>query len=397
MYEVTVKGLPAILIAIFGAAFITWYFIPRVIKIVNERKLSDKPGKHKIHKREIPTLGGIAIFGGFVFGYLLGVDGHIDGGTYVVAAGLILFFTGLKDDLINLGPVKKIIAEVGAALLIAFFTGLRFTSFHGFAGIETIPVWFSYLISVFLVVLIINAVNLIDGIDGLAASVGIISSAVFGIWFSLSGDFGYAIMAGALLASLCVFVYYNVSQGPLKIFMGDSGSLVLGFILAVFAIRFNEINAAGDGYRVLQASPSISIAVLIVPLFDTLRVIVLRMYNGGSVFRADNRHTHHLMLRAGLSHLQATLIIATFNIFIIALAFLLDPLGILLVGLIILVVCITAVSVLERTVHRKEALSAMKEMSSETVVPDGFPVNRVTETSEVATGSRMVVGERRGA
>ncbi len=361
MYEVTVKGLPAILIALIGAAFITWYFIPRVIKIVNDRKLSDRPGKHKIHKREVPTLGGIAIFGGFVFGYLLGVDGHIDGGTYVVASALILFFTGLKDDLISLGPLKKIIAEISAVLVIAFFTGLRFTSFHGLAGIETIPVWLSYFITVFLVVLIINAVNLIDGIDGLAASVGIIASLVFGIWFSLSGDFGYAIMAGALLASLCVFIYYNVSQGPLKIFMGDSGSLVLGFILAVFAIRFNEINAAGEGYRALQSSPSVSIAVLIVPLFDTLRVIILRLYYGESVFHADNRHTHHLMLRMGFTHLQATLIIVAFNLFIIALAFLLDPIGILWLGLILLAVCIITVAVLERLVRRKEALAPVAE------------------------------------
>ena len=361
MFEVTVKGLPAILIALFGAAFITWYFIPSVIKIVNERKLSDKPGKHKIHKREIPTLGGIAIIGGFIFGYLLGVDGHIDGGTYVVAAALILFFTGLKDDLISLGPLKKIIAEISAALVIVFFTGLRFTSFHGLAGIDTIPVWLSYFVTIFLVVLIINAVNLIDGIDGLAASVGIIASTVFGIWFSLSGDYGYAIMAGALLASLCVFIYYNVSQGPLKIFMGDSGSLVIGFILAVFAIRFNEINAAGDGYHALQSSPSVSIAVLIVPLFDTLRVIILRLYYGESIFRADNRHTHHLMLRMGFTHLQATLIIAAFNIFIIGLAFLLDPLGILWLGLILLAICIIAVSGLERLVRRKEALAVVAE------------------------------------
>jgi UDP-N-acetylmuramyl pentapeptide phosphotransferase/UDP-N-acetylglucosamine-1-phosphate transferase len=366
MYEITVKGLPAILIALIGAAFITWYFIPRVIRIVNERKLSDKPGKHKIHKRDIPTHGGIAIFGGFVFGYLLGVDGHIDGGTYVVAAALILFFTGLKDDLINLGPVKKIIAEIGAALLIAFFTGLRFTNFHGLAGMETIPVWLSYFITVFLVVLIINAVNLIDGIDGLAAAVGIIASAVFGTWFSLSGDYGYAIMAGAMLASLCVFIYYNISQGPLKIFMGDSGSLVLGFILAVFAIRFNEINAAGDGYRVLQSSPAVSIAILIVPLFDTLRVIVLRLYHGQSVFRADNRHTHHLMLRLGFTHLQATVIIAVFSLGIIALAFLLDPVGIFWLALIILGICVLAVFNLDRLVKRRERRASAMTASSVT-------------------------------
>jgi UDP-N-acetylmuramyl pentapeptide phosphotransferase/UDP-N-acetylglucosamine-1-phosphate transferase len=355
MYEITVKGLPAIFLAMLGAAFVTWYFIPRVIKVVNERKLSDRPGKHKIHTRDIPTLGGIAIFSGFVFGYLLGVDGHIDGGTYVMAAALILFFTGLKDDLITLSPVKKIVAEVAVALVMIFFTDIRFTSFHGLAGVDTIPVLISYLITVFLIVLIINSVNLVDGIDGLAASVGIIASVVFGTWFSLSGDYGYAIMAGALFASLLVFVYYNLSQGPRKIFMGDSGSLVIGFILAVFAVRFNEINADGSGYLALQSSPSVSIAVLIVPLFDTLRVIVLRLYHRESVFHADNRHVHHLMLRAGCTHLQATLIISVFNILIIALAFLLDPLGILWLGLIILALCIVSTSSLEWYVKRKES------------------------------------------
>ena len=143
--------------------------------------------------------------------------------------------------------------------------------------------------------------------------------------------------------------------------MGDSGSLVLGFILAVFAIRFNEINAAGQGYRVLQSSPSVSIAVLIVPLFDTLRVIVLRLYHGGSVFRADNRHTHHLMLRIGFTHLQATLIIVTFNLIIIALAFLLDQVGILWLGLIILGICLITVSLLDRYVRKKEALVTQTE------------------------------------
>jgi len=143
--------------------------------------------------------------------------------------------------------------------------------------------------------------------------------------------------------------------------MGDSGSLVIGFILSVFAIRFNEINAAWDGYRALQSSLSVSIAILIVPLFDTLRVIILRLYYGESIFRADNRHTHHLMLRMGFTHQRATLIIAAFNIFIIGLAFLLDPLGIFWLGLILLAICIIAVSGLERLVRRKEALAVLAE------------------------------------
>ena len=150
--------------------------------------------------------------------------------------------------------------------------------------------------------MIINALNLIDGIDGLAASIGIIASLFFGVWFFLSNDYGYTIMAAALLGALIVFLGYNLPDGPKKIFMGDTGSLVIGFILAVFAIRFNEIDAAGKSFYDLQSAPSVSIAVLIVPLYDTLRVIILRFRNHQYFFVADNRHIHHMMLRAGLSH-----------------------------------------------------------------------------------------------
>ena len=154
--------------------------------------------------------------------------------------------------------MKKIVAEIGAALLIAFFTGLRFTSCHGLAGIETIPVWSSYVITVFLVVLIINAVNLIDGIDGLAASVGIIASVVFGTWFSLSGDYGYAIMAGACWhrsAFSSIITYHRV----LKIFMGDSGCWCSVYPLSCDPLQRDQCAGPDTGTAVVA---SVSIAVL---------------------------------------------------------------------------------------------------------------------------------------
>jgi len=354
MPEITVKGFPALLLALAGALFVTRYFIPRVVKVVNERKLTDKPGKHKIHTNETPTLGGIAIFGGFAFGFLLGIDGHMYGASYIMAATLMLFFTGLKDDLITLTPWKKITAEAGAAFIIALFTDLRFTSLHGFMGVDMLPAWISFLLTIFLVVIIINAFNLIDGIDGLAAVVGIIASVVFGTWFWLSGDYGFAIMATALLGALIVFICFNISSGPNKIFMGDSGSLFIGFIVAVFAIHFNEINADGLAFRELQSSPSVTIAILIVPLFDTLRVIILRLAHGQSLLEADHRHIHHMMLRAGFTHLQATLYMSLFNIFIIAIAFAFDSLGILWLGLLLLALCLTFTWILISVVKRRE-------------------------------------------
>jgi UDP-GlcNAc:undecaprenyl-phosphate/decaprenyl-phosphate GlcNAc-1-phosphate transferase len=354
MPYVTIKEFPSLIIAFIEAVLITWLFIPRIIYAVKELNLTDKPGMHKIHAKEIPTLGGIAIFGGFSIGYLLNVNGYMQGVSYFAAAILMLFFIGLKDDLVNLTPWKKIVAEIGCAIIITLFTDLRFTSMHGFLGMDSIPALPSYFLTIFMTLLIINALNLVDGIDGLAASVGIISSVVFGTWFLLSGDYGYAFMAVALLGALLIFISFNFSNGPNKIFMGDSGSLVLGFVMAVFAIHFNEINAHGLAFHKLQSSPAITIGILIIPLFDTLRVILLRLYYGHSPFHADHRHIHHMLLRAGFTHLTATVCLSLFSIFIIAVAFLFDFLGIIWLSILLLTLCLIATYILRLVVKKKE-------------------------------------------
>jgi UDP-GlcNAc:undecaprenyl-phosphate/decaprenyl-phosphate GlcNAc-1-phosphate transferase len=329
----------AVLLAFAGSVFTAWYFLPRVIKVANHRNITDKPGRHKIHKKAIPSLGGVAIFGGFTFGFLLAVNGFMSGSLYFTAALIILFFIGLKDDLIDVEPVNKIFAQVIAGIILCTLANLRFTSFHGFLGISGIPVWISFIVTIFLVVIIINSFNLIDGIDGLASSVGIITGTAFGIWFWLSHDTGYAIMSAALVGALIVFLIFNFSEGKNKIFMGDSGSLVVGLILTVMAIRFNEINAGTSAYHHLYSSPSVSIAILIVPLYDSLRVIIIRLIRRQSPMQADNRHIHHLMLRAGLSHKRATLYISLANVLLIIAGFLLDPIGILWGGFVLLIVC----------------------------------------------------------
>ena len=162
-------------------------------------------------------------------------------------------------------------------------------------------------------------------------------------------------MAAALMGALLVFLGYNITDGPKKIFMGDTGSLVIGFTLAVFAIRFNEIDATGKSFYNLQSTPSVSIAVLIVPLFDTLRVIILRFRNHQYFFVADNRHIHHMMLRAGMSHRKATLYLSLFNIMMIAIALLLDGIGILWLGLVLLVLCGIGTAILAWAVKKKES------------------------------------------
>ncbi len=339
MGPITLTPLIEVILAFSAALFITWYDLPRVIRIASIRNLTDTPGKRKVHNIAIPTLGGIGIFGGFTFGFLLAVDGQLPGAAYFTAASMILFFIGIGDDLINISARTKILAEMFAAFILFLFTDMHFTNFHGFLGMSDLPFWVSLMITMFVVVVIINSLNLVDGIDGLAASVGIIASTVLGGWFWFSGDYGYAIMASALLGSLIAFLRFNLSKGTKKIFMGDTGSLVIGFILAVMTIRFNEINAGVSSLHDLRSAPAISIAILIVPLFDTLRVFILRAIDGQSPFKADNRHIHHLMLRAGFSHRMSTLYISIVHLLIIGLAFWLDHIGILKLAVVLLFVC----------------------------------------------------------
>jgi UDP-N-acetylmuramyl pentapeptide phosphotransferase/UDP-N-acetylglucosamine-1-phosphate transferase len=355
MPEIVITGLPAIILAFACALVITWYYIPKVIKVVRERHLEDKPGSHKIHNRDVPTLGGIGIFAGFLVGFLAGINGYMPGLSYFAAATVLLFFVGIKDDLVFLNPPKKVFGEFASAVIVAVFTDIHFTHLHGFLGATAIGPVNSYIITILVIIIIINAVNLIDGIDGLAASVGIIASLVFGIFFFLSGDYGYTVMAAALLGALISFLRFNMSEGPNKIFMGDTGSLVIGFTLAVFAIRFNELCAWGSSVLNLKSAPSISIAILIVPLFDTLRVIILRLHYHQSPMTADHRHIHHMMLRAGFSHMGATLSISLFNIMMIVVAFLLDGLGILLLGLVLLASCLVATQLVMWAVKRRES------------------------------------------
>jgi len=355
MPEIVITGWPAIVLAFAGSLIITWYYIPKVVSIVKQRHLEDTPGKHKIHKNNIPTLGGIGIFAGFLVGFLMGIDGYMPGLSYFTAAAVFLFFVGIKDDLVHLNPSKKFAGELVSATVVAIFTDLSFTSFHGFLGISGISPLTSFIVTVLTIVLIINAVNFIDGIDGLAASVGIIASVAFGVFFFLSGDYGYTVMAASLFGALVAFLRFNMSEGPNKIFMGDTGSLVIGFTLAVFAIRFNELDARGISVIDLESAPAISIAVLVVPLFDTLRVVLLRLHYHQSPFVADRRHLHHMMLRAGFSHREATLYISILNILLIALAFLLDGIGILLLGLVLLAICTIAAFILLQAVKRKES------------------------------------------
>jgi UDP-GlcNAc:undecaprenyl-phosphate GlcNAc-1-phosphate transferase len=297
---------------------ICFFAIPSIIKVANLKHLYDEPCERKKHKSNVPTLGGIAIFAGFIFSTTFWANQNdIVELQFIIASLIILFFMGIKDDIVNLVAHKKLLGQIMAAVIIVYFADIRLTSLYGIFDIYDIPYWASLSFSLFTVIAITNAFNLIDGIDTLAASVGTLSVSVFGAWFYLVGHTQYAILSAAMVGSLIAFLHYN--KTPARIFMGDTGSLVLGLVNSVLAIKFIEFNKVYKGpdeYEVFSV-PAVAIGVLIIPIFDTARVFILRILEGRSPLSSDRNHIHHILIDLGYSHIKATLILISVNSVII--------------------------------------------------------------------------------
>lgn len=306
-----------------GLAFlITFFSIPVIIEVAKDKKLFDVPGERKVHKAVIPTLGGLGIFAGFIIATLMGVPPSATSVfQYFMAAIMIIFFMGIKDDILILTASKKFIGQLVAAAILIKFGGVQITNMYGFMGMHEIPHTASFLLTLFTIVVITNSFNLIDGVDGLAGSLGLLTSTVFGIYFYLTGQVLYTIMAISLAGSLIAFLIYNFN--PAKIFMGDTGSLLIGLINSIFVIKFISIASTPSFGFPLQSAPAIGFAILLVPLYDTLRVVSHRIINRRSPFSPDRNHIHHFLLDLGLNHKMIVFACVTANILFIALAYIL--------------------------------------------------------------------------
>ncbi len=310
-----------------GLAFlVTFFAIPVIIQVAKDKKLFDEPDERKVHKNVIPTLGGLGIFAGFIIATLMGVPSGITSELqYFAAAATVIFFLGIKDDILILSASKKFIGQLIAAGIIIKFGGIHIENMHGFLGIYEIPHVTSIILSIFTIVVITNSFNLIDGVDGLAGALGLLTTLVFGTYFFYAGQLMYSVMAFALAGSTLGFLIYNFS--PAKIFMGDTGSLLLGLINSILVIKF--INIAGNPASnfPLEAAPAVGFAILMIPLFDTLRVFGLRILDRRSPFSPDRTHVHHFLLDLGLTHRMVTITCVLVNICFICLAFFLRHLG----------------------------------------------------------------------
>lgn len=300
---------------------ITFYAIPVIIQVSKEKRLFDLPDERKIHQIPVPSMGGLGIFAGFIIAFILTINfgQGIQGFQYLVAAMLILFFVGIKDDLTNITPLKKFLGQVLAAHLLILKGGFVITDMNGILGVNELPDVGSYAISMITFVVIINAYNLIDGVDGLCGTLSVFSALAFAVFFAVNGQMAFACMATSILGALSAFLIFNFS--PARIFMGDTGSLILGLLNAVMVIQFINMNTAPQSYQLsFNSAPAIGFAILFVPLFDTLRVFTLRIIHGQSPFTPDKNHIHHILLRFGLTHKEVVFWLVSANVLVTTVA-----------------------------------------------------------------------------
>lgn len=305
--------------AIF-AFMVTYLIIPPILSIAFKRKLYKEPEERSSHLLPTPAVGGVGIFAGLLLSLLFLVPFPlIQGIQYIIGALVIIFLVGLKDDLDPTAARMKLLAQgITTALLIAF-ADIRLHSLHGFFNWSAdLPYSLSFLLSLITILMIMNAFNLIDGINGLSASLGTLALAIFGSWFYLTGHFLYAAIAAAAGGAYLAFLPYNLFP-PARTFMGDTGSLLLGTILAILAIQFIEFNEQlpnTSAYH-LSAAPMVTVSIMAIPLFDTLRVFFTRLYRGSHPMAADRRHIHHLLIDYGFSHTKATGLLFAYNLLIV--------------------------------------------------------------------------------
>lgn len=314
-----------IILSFFSSLLIVVVAIPSVIRVSYLKHLYDVPDERKSHEKVIPTLGGLAIFAGFMISSSLFITEQASFNfNYLVAALMIIFFIGIKDDILITAPIKKLMGQLLAAAILVILGGVRITSMYGFLGVDALSPEIGSALTIFTIVVIMNGFNLIDGINWLSAGVSVVVSSVFGVWFYLNGFYDLTVISSALVGSLIGFLWFN--KTPAQIFMGDTGSLIIGLIISVQVIFFIELNPTAQSLAV-NSVPIVAFGILIVPLFDTLRVFLFRALSGKSPLNPDRNHIHHRLLDLGFTHMKASLVIILFNILFIGAVYLLRNIG----------------------------------------------------------------------
>lgn len=349
---------------------VTYLAIPAIIKIAREKKLYDLPDARKLHTNPIASLGGIAIFLGFLLSTLLTISTKQNPEfQFFFAAAIVIFFLGLKDDILIITARKKFIGQLAAAAIVIHLGNIQIHSLHGFLGVGVLPLPLSYIITYTTIIVVVNAYNLIDGVDGLAGSLGILTMSVFAAYFYFAGLENYAFLAIGMGAGILAFLRFNFS--PARIFMGDSGSLLLGLVNAILVIKFITVADSSSAVMPVAASAAVGFSILAIPLLDTLRVFSIRIAKGKSPFVPDRNHIHHLLLDCGLNHQSVTFCCVGLNASFIALCYFERSLGtttlfIMMMGIAALVM--SALMYIRKPASTLVIASSFQHINSETPV-----------------------------
>ena len=325
MFEFYHFLLPA-LFAFLG----TLWIHPKVLKIALLKNLVDNPDARKLQRNPVPVMGGIAVFFGIAIGLCCSQAIFNSASTFMlISAMLVMLYTGTMDDIIDLSPTIRFIIEILVIVWLMYASNSSINCFWGLWGVSTIPQWISYPLTVFAAVGIINAINLIDGVNGLSSGFCFMSSVLFAIFFYTTGSKTMTTLAMSAAGAIVPFFLHNVFGKNTKMFIGDGGTLVIGTMMAMFVI---SILGKNPGCIKLAASGAglipFTLAVLSIPVFDTVRVMSTRILNKKSPFHPDKTHLHHMFIDLGFSHIGTTVSILSLNFLIVVAWFVSYKLGI---------------------------------------------------------------------
>ncbi len=287
---------------------------PRIVKIARMKNIVDKPDARKLQNEPVPVLGGVAVFFGVVVGIgFMSTFVALPSMLVVVTAMMVMLYTGTMDDVLNLSPSLRFGIEIAVVIGLIFSGGGSFQidDFHGLWGIGRIPEWVAVPLTIFAAVGIVNAINLIDGVNGLSSGYCILACFIFGIFFIFTHNLPMTLLAGVSAGALFPFFFHNVFGRTSRMFIGDGGTLVMGIVMAIFVCEVLQYE--GDAVFGCGDSIPFTLAVLCIPVFDTLRVMSVRLLHGVSPFHPDKTHLHHMFIALGCSHPMTTVAILTLN------------------------------------------------------------------------------------
>lgn len=342
-------------LAIIGLAFILAVSgIPSIIQIALKYKLFDDADSHrKLHKTQISRLGGVAIFCSFTITILLfATTVDYKQANFLITSCIILFGLGLKDDMHGVTPKAKFFLQIIVAIILVMLGDFRLSSLYGVFFLWDVNMFFGGVFSIMLIIFVNNAFNLIDGIDGLAGTIGVITTLSFGVFFAIGDELPYAFIAFAMTGAISGFLVYNYP--PAKIFMGDTGALLIGLVSVILAIKFIELNKIGTiAHPNFLSAPAIAVSVIIVPVFDSLRIFFIRILHKKSPFTGDRNHLHHRLQQLGLSTKKILITLSTFNLGMIFFAVMLQHLGNFVLISLLITICVLCNAVLTYSLGKK--------------------------------------------